>query len=94
MKHNGAQRAGGRGRQKGQAERESVRRNSTLRAFWLYKLNCANILYLFWSFMTHLKVKQAGGQQQVPSGRCQVANCRCLSTDTKLIKGVCGTFEI
>lgn len=72
MKHNGAQRAGGRGRQKGQAEGESVRRNSTLRAFWLYKLNCANILYLFWSFMTHLKVKQAGGQQQVASGRWQV----------------------
>lgn len=89
MKPSGAGRGGN---QKG----ESVRRNSTLGAFLLYKLNCANILYLFWSFMTHLKVKQAGGQQQVPSGRWQwqVAICRCLPTDTKLIKGVCGTFEI
>lgn len=56
--------------------------------------------------MTLLKVKHSVGQQQqqeVPNGRWkvasgrwqrQVANCRCLSTDTKLIKGMCATFEI
>lgn len=42
-------------------------------ACWLYKLNCASILYLFWSFMIHLKPRQAGrkagGKYRVAGGK-------------------------
>lgn len=42
-------------------------------SLWLYKLNCASILYLFWSFMIHLKPRQAGrkagGKYRVAGGK-------------------------
>lgn len=69
MKHNGGSARRGLGWEwelaawNSTAKRDRKTEGGGRLSLWLYKLNCASILYLFWSFMIHLKPRQAGRQE-------------------------------
>lgn len=73
MKHNGGSARRGLGGGSGSLEfgrkRDRETEGGGRLSLWLYKLNCASILYLFWSFMIHLKPRQAGGKYRVAGGK-------------------------